>query len=159
MQQAVTEPRKGRMFIGIAAASFATGPTLVLFATIHQLVMEPNDHWQVGGWLAIMFYSSLICLIGSIPAAGLNAIVLSSTARKGIDAAWWAVGSGGLIGLVVAVIIFDLLADGRLDGKLALWFGATGTLMGGLHWYIAVRPRRRWRLSLLHDEALIRAME
>jgi hypothetical protein len=159
MQPPNTEPRKGRVFIGIAAASLVTGPTLVLFATVHQLVMEPQDHWQVDSLLAIMFYSSLFCLIGSIPAASLNAIVLGSSARKGIDAAWWAMGSGGMIGLVVAVVIFGLVADGRLDGKLALWFGATGVFMGALHWRIAVRPRRRWRLSLLRDEEAIRAME
>jgi hypothetical protein len=31
--------------------------------------------------------------------------------------------------------------------------------MGALHWNFAIRPRRRWRLSLLRDEEAIRAME
>jgi hypothetical protein len=31
--------------------------------------------------------------------------------------------------------------------------------MGLLHWVIAIRPQRRWRLSLLRDDEAIRAME
>ena len=72
---------------------------------------------------------------------------------------WWAMGSGGVIGVLVAFILFGLGSGDGFNRLTALWFGAIGALMGALHWYFAIRPRRRWRLSLLHDEELIRAME
>jgi hypothetical protein len=38
-------------------------------------------------------------------------------------------------------------------------FVLTGVLMGLLHWVIAIRPQRRWRLTLLRDAESIQAME
>jgi hypothetical protein len=32
-------------------------------------------------------------------------------------------------------------------------------LMGALHWWIAIRPRRRWRLFQERERAALRAME
>lgn len=154
-------PRIGWAFVGIAAASLATGPTLVLLAGIRQLLdgLTTLDDFLLQRWLATMAESSLICLIGSIPAASLNAIVLGVGARKSLDAAWWAMFCGGVIGLLTAAILASLFTTRGVDGKLALWFCSTGALMGALHWYIAIRPRRRWRLSLLRDDEAMRAME
>jgi len=116
-------------------------------------------HWQLENWLTVSFYSSLICLLGSIPAASLNAIVLNISARRSVDEVLWAASCGGAVGLLTAAIFAIIFAIGGLPGELALWFSATGALMGALHWCIAVRPRRRWRLSLVRDAEAIRAME
>jgi hypothetical protein len=154
-------PRIGWAFVGVAAASLATGPTLVLLAGVRELLdgAPTLGDLPLQRWLATMAYSSLICLIGSIPAASLNAIVLGVSARKNVDIIWWAMFCGGVIGLLTAAILASLFTTRGVDGKLALWFTSTGALMGALHWYIAIRPRRRWRLSLLRDDEAIRAME
>ena len=154
-------PPRGRAFVGAAAASFATGPTLVLLFGLFELVR----HWpafngaRLGGWIAIAAYSIFICLVGSIPAASLNAVVLSRFARRGADEAVVAAISGGTIGFLVAIIFVAILSGGRLDAVFVLWFSTTGAMMGLLHWVIAIRPQRRWRLSLLRDDEAIRAME
>jgi hypothetical protein len=154
-------PPRGRAFVGAAAASFATGPTLVLLFGLFELVR----HWpafngaRLGGWIAIAAYSIFICLVGSIPAASLNAVVLSRFARRGADEAVVAAISGGTIGCLVAIIFVASFSGGRLDAVFVLWFSATGTMMGLLHWVIAIRPQRRWRLSLWRDDEAIRAME
>jgi hypothetical protein len=151
----------GWALVGIAAASLATGRTLVMLGGVHALLdgLANLDNLLLRRWLATMAYSSLICLIGSIPAASLNAIVLGVSARKNVDIVWWAMFCGGVIGLLTAAILASLFNTRGVDGKLALWFCSTGALMGALHWYIAIRPRRRWRLSLLRDDEAIRAME
>ena len=154
-------PPRGRAFIGAAAASFATGPTLVLLFGLVELV----GHWpefngaRLGGWITIAAYSVFVALIGSIPAASLNAFVLGRFARRGADEAVVAAISGGTIGFLVAIVIVAIASGGRIDGIFLLWFSATGTMMGLLHWVIAIRPRRRWRLALVRDEEAIRAME
>jgi hypothetical protein len=154
-------PGIGWAFVGVAAASLATGPTLVLLAGVRELLdgLPTLSDLPLQRWLTIMFYGSLICLIGSIPAASLNGIVLGVSTRKNVDIVWWAIFCGGVIGLLTAAILASLFTTRGVDGTLALWFSSTGALMGALHWYIAVRPRRRWRLSLLRDDQAIRAME
>jgi hypothetical protein len=154
-------PPRGRAFVGAAAASFATGPTLVLLFGLFELVR----YWpafngpRLGGWITIAAYSIFICLVGSIPAASLNAVVLSRFARRGADEAVVSAISGGTIGFLVAIIFVAGFSGSRLDALFVLWFSATGTMMGLLHWVIAIRPQRRWRLSLLRDDEAIRAME
>jgi hypothetical protein len=154
-------PGIGWAFVGVAAPSLATGPTLVLLAGIRELLdgLPTLGDLPLQRWWGTMAYSSLICLIGSIPAASLNAIVLGVSARKNVDVVWWAMSCGGAIGLVTAAIFAIIFNLGRLPGELVLWFSSTGALMGALHWCIAIRPRRRWRLSLLRDDEAIRAME
>jgi len=114
---------------------------------------------RLGGWITIAAYSIFICLVGSIPAASLNAVVLSRFARRGADEAVVSAISGGTIGFLVAIIFVAGFSGSRLDALFVLWFSATGTMMGLLHWVIAIRPQRRWRLSLLRDDEAIRAME
>lgn len=153
-------PRRGMAFVGAAAASFATGPTLILLLSLHAFVTRSTtfDDWHVGRWVAMAVYSAFLCLIGSIPAAAVNAFTLSRFAQRGADEAVVAAISGGTIGFLVA-LLFMGFSGGWVDGIFLLWFSATGTLMGLLHWLIAVRPHRRWRLALAHDEETIRAME
>src|SRR5687768_7883269 len=57
---------------------------------------------RLGGWNNIAAYSIFICLVGSIPAASLNAVVLSRFARRGADEAVVSAISGGTIGFLVA---------------------------------------------------------
>ena len=154
-------PPRGRALVGAAAASFATGPTLVLLFGLFELVRYwPGvDGPRLGGWITIAAYSIFVALVGSIPAASLNAFVLGRFARRGADEAVVAAVSGGTIGFLVAFVIVAIISGGRIDGIFLLWFSATGTMMGLLHWVIAIRPRRRWRLALVRDEEAIRAME
>ena len=155
------KPGGGSIFVGVAAQSFATGPTLMLLFSIYSIVFD-------GGTLKfddlqdiprVVFFSSLICLIGSIPAASVNAIVLGASVRKNLDVVWWAMFTGGVIGLLTAAILVGLFTIRQVDGGLALWFFSTGALMGALHWFIAIRPRRRWRHRMMRDAESIKAME
>ena len=104
--------------------------------------------------LGIMVFASLFGLIGSLPAACVNAFILSLAARHDKDEAWLSTVSGALIAMLVAVLMGSLGVE-----TMGAAFVFTGILMGLLHWAIAIRPRRRWRLSLLRDEEAIRAME
>jgi hypothetical protein len=161
MTRSDDEPSTGWAFLGTAAASFATGPTLMLTYGIHAMLTDPTatdmDAQELGALGTILVYSSFMCLIGSIPAATVNAIALSRLAHSERDAVWWAIASGGIIGLLVAFIINGSVGEPNL--RFAPWFAATGGLMGLLHWLIAIRPRRRWRLRLLLNQVAIRAME
>jgi len=156
------EPGTGSAFMGAAAASFATGPTLILTYGIYAMLADPAasdmDARELGTLGTLIGFSSVICLIGSIPAATFNAIALNHLVHRERDAVWWAMTSGAIVGLLVALIMSNL-TDSTLHPTFALWFSATGALMGWLHWLIAIRPRRRWRLWLLHDQEAIRAME
>ena len=156
------EPGTGSAFMGAAAASFATGPTLILTYGIYAMLTDPNatdmDIRELGSIGSLIGLSSFICLIGSIPAAAVNAIALSHLVHRAKDAVWWAISSGGIIGVLVLLILSNPF-DRTPDFLVVLWFAATGALMGLLHWRIAIRPRRRWRLRLLLDQEAIRAME
>lgn len=124
-------PPRGRALVGTAAASFATGPTLVV-------LFELVGNWpafngaRLGGWLTIAAYSVFVALIGSIPAASLNAFVLGRFAQRGADEAVVAAISGGTIGFLVAIVIVAIISGGRLDGIFLLWFSATGTMTAAL---------------------------
>jgi hypothetical protein len=119
-------PPRGRPFVGAAAASFATGPTLVLLFGLFELVRDwpAFNGARLGGWITIAAYSIFICLVGSIPAASLNAVVLSRFARRGADEAVVAAISGGIIGFLVAMIFVASFSGGRLDAVFVLWFSA-----------------------------------
>src|SRR4030095_5050258 len=116
------EPGAGSAFMGAAAASFATGPTLILTYGIYTMLTDPAaadmDASELGSLGSFTVFSSFICLIGSIPAAALNAIALNHLVHRGKDAVWWAIMGGGIIGLLVAFIMTGLFArapDFRFD--------------------------------------------
>jgi MFS family permease len=121
--------------------------------------------------VAVM-YSTLLGLMGSGPAAIINTLILAYLARRRRDASGLAIGSGLILGFVVGVTlptIMALLNEGFLDdtGPGYLEFAASvglplliaGGLMGALHWWIAIRPRRRWRLFQERERAALLAME
>lgn len=150
------KPGGGSIFVGIAAQSFATGPTLILLLVVYSIVFDDGTFGSpnLRNIPSIVFFSSLFCLIGSVPAACINAAILSQAAKHGRDALWLSAASGGLIGLAVALIF-----GWRLQPYGIAWFASVGTLMGLLHWLIAIRPRRRWRHRMMRDAESIRAME
>ena len=108
---------------------------------------------------------------GSAPAAGINTLLLGYLAKRRHDTAGLAIVSGltlgFLVGVTIAVIILfdDMIAanagDRLLDFALSLGvpFLVAGGLMGALHWWIAIRPRRRWRLFQDRERAALLAME
>ena len=102
------EPGTGSAFMGAAAASFATGPTLILTYGIYAMLADPTasdmDARELGTLGTLIGFSSVICLIGSIPAATLNAIALNHLVHRERDAVWWAMTSGAIVGLLVALI-------------------------------------------------------
>ena len=121
--------------------------------------------------VAVM-YSTLFGLIGSAPAAIINTLILAYLARRRRDTSGLAIGSGLSLGLLVGVTlptIVVLLDEGFSDdtGQGLLEFAASaglpflvaGGLMGALHWWIAIRPRRRWRLFQERERAALLAME
>lgn len=112
----------------------------------------------------LMFFSSLICLVGSAPAACVNAYILSRAARATHDSAWVAMLSGAVIGVVVLLILAGIMRGDfpKLQPEMlliVLLFALTGACMGLLHWAIAIRPRRKLRKRLEYDVDAIRAME
>ena len=128
---------------------------------------------ELATWIAeMLIYSAAFGLVGSIPAAVINTLLLAYLARRRRDAASLAIVSGlalgFLVGAVIAVILFlvddmfspstvDKLTDIALDAGLPLL--VAGGLMGALHWRIAIRPRRRWRLFQERERAALHAME
>lgn len=150
------KPGLGKVIVGIAAAALATGPTVVVMSSIMGMLLGASPLGLMAGEsiIPLMLVASLFGLIGSLPAACVNALVLSLAARNDKDEAWLSAVSGALIAMLVAV----LMGASGVE-TMGVVFVLTGMLMGLLHWLIAIRPRRRWRLALLSDEEAIRAME
>lgn len=120
----------------------------------------------------VLMYSTLYGLVGSVPAAGINTLILAYLARRRRDAVGLAIGSGHalgfLAGVTIASIIFlydDMFTARTVDRlvEFALNIGlpmlVAGGFMGALHWSIAIRPRRRWRLFQERERAALLAME
>ncbi len=120
----------------------------------------------------LLMYSVLVGLVGSIPAAIINTLFLAFLARRRRDASGFAIASGLILGLLIAGTLVTLLYidEGWLgfdDGQrflsclltLGLPLLVAGGLMGALHWLIAIRPRRRWRLFQERERAALLAME
>jgi hypothetical protein len=121
--------------------------------------------------VAVM-YSTLFGLAGSVPAAIINTLILAYLARRRRDTSGLAIGSGLSLGFLVGVTlptIVVLLDQGFGDGtglgflefaaSVGLPLLIAGGLMGALHWWIAIRPRRRWRLFQERERTALLAME
>jgi hypothetical protein len=120
----------------------------------------------------VLMYSTLWGLIGSVPAAIINTLLLAYLARRRRDASGLAIGSGLTLGFLIGATLPSIvfLKDdgfGQDIGQTFLEFAASvglpfviaGGLMGTLHWLIAIRPRRRWRLFQERERAALVAME
>ena len=124
----------------------------------------------VSGLIQGIFYTSLFGLVGSVPAAIINTLILGWLARRGRDHIRIAIGSGLVLGTIVGLVVCTMLLSLEINNVrsvekvvevlwLALAFTGTGGLMGALHWRIAIRPRRRWRLLQEQERIGVRAME
>ena len=163
-------------------AAFATavlaGPTTMILFLAGQAALSffPFPFIDIANLIEtlaeLVMYSTLFGLTGSVPAAGINTLLLAYLAKRRRDAASLAIVSGltlgFLVGVTIAVIIF--VVDGMIAANaserfldfalsLGLPFLVAGGLMGALHWRIAIRPRRRWRLFQERERAALLAME
>lgn len=168
-------PGRGSIFVGIAVASFATGPCLIfLIAIVSALTLYgrsrgvfldwDNDGIRLSSIPMLLGLASLFGLVGSIPAACLNAFILHRAARNNMDAFWFSMISGAAIGTIALMVVSGIMSDRIfgsriIDPRALSAFSATGACMGLLHWAIAIRPRRRLRKRLEYDVEAIRAME
>ena len=177
-----TYPRQPRTVRLAVIAAFVTallaGPvTMLLFVAGQAVQGMPLFGFEdvadlVANIAVFTMYSALLGLAGSIPAAVINTLVLAYLARRRRDASGLAVGSGLVLGFLVGVMlptIVFLLNEGFGDDTAPgfLEFAASvglplliaGGLMGALHWWIAIRPRRRWRVFQERERAALLAME
>ena len=181
MDTKVAYPRPPKTVRLALIAAFVTallsGPaTMILFlagqASLNSLPFHFTDIADLAETLAeLVMYSTLFGLTGSAPAAGINTLLLGYLAKRRRDTAGLAIVSGltlgFLVGVTIAVIVLfgDMIAanagDRLLDFALSLGvpFLVAGGFMGALHWSIAIRPRRRWRLFRERERAALLAME
>ena len=121
---------------------------------------EPDSEFPVragdiGVFLYLFQVASVIGLVGAAPAAIANALVVVGLAKRHIDGVLPAVISAAICGVVFPVIAIRLFGnDGarnliggehRLAGVSCL--ALTGVILGVVHWLLAVRPHRLWRLE------------
>ena len=101
------KPGIGKTIVGVAVAALATGPTVVALSWLAGMLLDqwPLGPMNDGGVLPFMVIASLFGLIGSLPAACVNAVVLSLAARNDEDAAWLSAISGAVIAMLVAVLM------------------------------------------------------
>jgi hypothetical protein len=132
-------PGRGSTAIGIAAASAAAGPTLMAFFALADLLLQGRRSMlsSVGAdWGAtFFFFVTVMSLIGSVPAACLNAYLLRLAARNGMTGPWTAALSGAVIGALAALVLGGL-------GMLLILLALTGACMALLQWFIVIRPLR-----------------
>ena len=175
-------PRQPRTVRLALIAAFVTavlaGPaTMILFVAGQSVRGEPLFSFTdvadlIASIAMFMMYSALFGLVGSVPAAVVNTLLLADLARRRRDASGFAIGSGLTLGFLVGAILPSIvfLRDGEFghDGdqtflefaaSVGLPFVIAGGLMGALHWLIAIRPRRRWRLFQERERAALLAME
>jgi hypothetical protein len=175
-------PRQPRTVRLAVLAAFVTavlaGPvTMVLFVAGQAVQGMPLFGFEdvadlVANIAVFTMYAALLGLVGSVPAAIINTFLLAYLARRRRDTSGLAVGSGLVLGFLVGVMlptIVVLLNEGFGDDtapgflEFAVSVGLplliAGGLMGALHWWIAIRPRRRWRLFQERERAALLAME
>jgi len=182
MDKKAAYPRHPRTVRLALIAAFVTallaGPvTLTLFLASEagrgDLPFYHTDALELALQMTMMLiYSAAFGLVGSIPAATINTLLLAYLARRRRDAASLAIVSGlalgFLAGAAIAVFFFlvdDMVTASTLDSLLdfaldaGLPFLLAGGFMGALHWSIAIRPRRRWRVFQERERAALLAME
>jgi hypothetical protein len=173
------QPRTIRLALLAAfATAMLAGPvTMTLFVAgqtaLGSLPLHFHDAADLAERIAeLLAYSALFGLVGSVPAAAINTLLLAHLARRRLDGAGLAIGSGHtlgfLVGATIAIVLFltdDWFVASTLSRLLdfALGFGlpmlVAGGFMGALHWSIVIRPRRRWRLFQERERAALLAME
>jgi hypothetical protein len=173
------QPRTVRLaLLAAVVTAVLAGPVTVILFVAGQAAqgMSLFSFTDVADLIAniaiIAMYSTLFGLVGSIPAATINSLVLAYFARRRRDASGLAIGSGLTLGLLVGVTLPTVMflmneglgqdiGQGFLEyaTSTGLPFLIAGGLMGALHWSIAIRPRRRWRLFQERERVALLAME
>lgn len=173
------QPRTVRLaLLAAVVTAVLAGPVTVILFVAGQAAqgMSLFSFTDVADLIAniavIAMYSTLFGLVGSIPAATINSLVLAYFARRRRDASGLAIGSGLALGFLVGVTLPTVMflmneglgediGQGFLEyaASTGLPFLIAGGLMGVLHWSIAIRPRRRWRLFQERERAALLAME
>ena len=132
-----------RAIAGIVLTAMAAPPILSVFLFGQVLAYYPMAPIILGA-------AFMVGLSISSAAALLNAVVVSLLARFRVDALPVSLVSGGLVGLWArTVVVQGRTGTAPETGTMSLHefipFGATGALMGGLYWLIAILPQRRRR--------------
>jgi len=173
------QPRTIRLaLIAACLTAVLAGPvTMILLVAGQSMRGEPLFSFSdvadmIASIAEVLLYSTLYGLVGSVPAAIINTFLLAYLARRRRDVSGLAIASGLTMGLLIGVtlpsIVF-LMDDGfgqdigqsylEFAASIGLPFVIAGGLMGALHWLIAIRPRRRWRLFQERERAALLAME
>jgi hypothetical protein len=145
--------------MGAIATSFLAGPTFCLIAAADHLLGVgdmPSPDKLLAGLLVASLFGTIVGLLGAIPASVANATILLLVARQDFDGWHPAILSGALCGVIVAPGGLKLFMSKEGAGywgsgdnvvEYVLCLAATGALMGLIHWFIAIRPRRKLRLA------------
>jgi hypothetical protein len=169
--------RPRRLAQSLAAAivtAFAAGPITFIFGMAILMANDPMPRTlsaDFGDLIEGIANTSMAGLVGSVPAAIINTLTLGWLATHGRDSLGLAIASGLALGALIGVTACILVASiGETDSTftiekliptlpISLAFIAAGGLMGALHWRIAIRPQRRWRLYQEQERIALRAME
>lgn len=145
--------------IGAAViTALLSGPVFVLLMIALLLMLTgkaPNLERVFDSFVVFSIFSIVPGLAGGVPAAIVNSTILFVLARKRVDGLFVAIASGAACGVLVAPAGLHFLVWRNYEGywgrsdviEFVVCLAATGSLMGLLHWIIAVRPYRRWRLQ------------
>jgi len=148
---------RGRELAAAILVAVAAGPTVVaVFKCLEAVSSSYAPLWSTSD-VAAFALSPLLGLVGGMPAAIAGSIAASLLMRRGIDSIWISGLAGSLIGAVLSMPFYVFAADDA--AALTIVFEMASILMSLAYWALAIRPRRRRRLSLLHGEDAILAME
>jgi hypothetical protein len=162
-----------RTAAAIGLTALMVGPTFVLLLTGLLVITDMTLLMRLNG-TAMAFAlakSPFYGLVAGLPMAVVCATLIGILARRGWDAIGVSIATGMIASaLPAAVIIYVGLQKvrGRITIDPELWwqwpltmvpFALTGALMCALFWRIAIRHRRRARLTATMDAIAIRAME
>lgn len=158
-------PDRRRMLGAIAVMAFALVPVFMLFLALFAAIMNPS---KIAGYSEDFFgtfpWMPFHGLVPGVPLAIVQAVLLSLFARRGWDAIGVSLATGVALSLVLEIAFVTIAMPDARPGVwdlflLFLPFACTGALMCALFWRIAIRHRRRARLTATMDADAIRAME
>jgi hypothetical protein len=149
-----------RSLCAVAVVSLLAGPVFQwLLIAISE--PDPNNELPIGvgdiGFLFLYVFPvvSVIGLVGAVPASVINALLVAALAKRRIDGALPGIISAVVWAVIIPAIALHLFGNERqnlIGGEhtqtTIACLALTGVLLGIVHWLIAVRPYRVWRLQL-----------
>lgn len=145
--------------IGAISTAFLAGPVLFCIIVVLELFRDPdlrNLSTVISTLPVALPLASIFGLFGALPAAIVNATVLALATKCKFDGWLLALLCGALCGITIAPVGLRMFAyrdfsrywnGGEDSTQIIICFGATGALMGLIHWLIAIRRLRNWRLA------------